>query len=95
MADDSTLPRAYLGVDNSFSGKLWRARAADEKLAAEHARRLGESDLVGRLLAGRNVALEDAQLFLNPTLKDLFPDPSSFTDMDVAAGVILDAIVSG
>jgi single-stranded-DNA-specific exonuclease len=95
MADDSTLPRAYLGVDNSFSGKLWRARAADEKLAAEHARRLGESDLVGRLLAGRHVALEDAQLFLNPTLKDLFPDPSSFTDMDVAAEVILDAIVSG
>ncbi len=87
--------RSFLGVDNSFSGKLWRARSVDDKLAAEHARRLGASDLVGRLLAGRNVSLDEAALFLNPTLKDLFPDPSSFTDMDTAAAVILEAIVSG
>ena len=50
---------------------------------------------MGRLLAARGVALGEAELFLNPTLKDLFPDPSSFADMDKAAGVILDSIVSG
>jgi single-stranded-DNA-specific exonuclease len=38
--------------------------------------------------------VDEAQLFLNPTLKDLFPDPSTFADMDKAAEVILDAIVS-
>ncbi|MBI1358833.1 MAG: single-stranded-DNA-specific exonuclease RecJ [Alphaproteobacteria bacterium] len=88
-------PRAFLGVENSFSGRVWRARAVDDQLAADHSRRLGAHDLVGRLLAGRGVQLDEAELFLNPTLKDLFPDPSTFTDMDVAAGVILDAIVSG
>ncbi len=67
----------------------------DEVLAAEHARRLQAPDLVGRLLAARGVELDEAQLFLNPTLKDLFPDPSTFADMDKAAEVILDAIVSG
>jgi single-stranded-DNA-specific exonuclease len=32
---------------------------------------------------------------LEPTLKALFPDPSSFADMDVAAALIEDAIVGG
>src|SRR5262245_2693334 len=86
---------SFLGVDQSLTGKVWRARAVDEQLAAAHARRLGAHELVGRLLAGRGVSLDDAELFLNPTLKALFPDPSTFADMDKAAGAILDAIVSG
>ena len=85
----------FLGVSHSLSGKAWRQRPTDEKLAAEHARRLQAPDLIGRLLAARGVALDEAQLFLNPTIKDLFPDPSTFADMDKAADVILDAIVSG
>lgn len=90
-----TAPAAFLGVTQSLSGRSWRQRAMDEQLAVEHARRLQAPDLVGRLLAARGVTLEEAQVFLNPTLKDLFPDPSSFADMDKAAEVILDAIVSG
>lgn len=86
---------AFLGVEKSLSGRRWRARAVDEQLAGQHARRLGSHELVGRLLAGRNVALDEAELFLNPTLKDLFPDPSRFADMDKAAGAILDAVISG
>lgn len=95
MADKSNIPAAYLGVSNSLSGKVWRQRPTDDGLAAEHARKLNSSDLVGRLLAARGVKVDEAQLFLNPTLKDLFPDPSSFADMDKAAEVILDSIVSG
>ncbi len=85
----------FLGVSQSLSGKAWRQRPTDDRLAAEHARRLNAPDLVGRLLAARGVKVDEAELFLNPTLKDLFPDPSSFADMDKAADVILDAIVSG
>lgn len=95
MADNSNISAAYLGVSNSLSGKVWRQRPTDDALAAEHARRLNSSDLVGRLLAARGVLPDEAQLFLNPTLKDLFPDPSTFADMDKATEVILDAIVSG
>lgn len=86
---------AFLGVSQSLSGRTWRQRPMDERIAVEHARRLKAPDLVGRLLAARGVAPDEAQLFLNPTLKDLFPDPSSFADMDKAAEVILDSIVSG
>jgi single-stranded-DNA-specific exonuclease len=83
----------FLGVGHSLSGRRWRARPVDEQLAANHARRLSAPDIVGRLLAGRGVQLEDAELFLNPTLKAFFPDPSTFADMDEAARVILDAII--
>jgi len=88
-------PSHFLGVSQSLSGKAWRQRPTDDRLAAEHARRLNAPDLVGRLLAARGVQPDEAELFLNPTLKDLFPDPSTFADMDKAADVILDAIVSG
>ncbi len=94
MADKSSSP-AFLGVSKSLSGKAWRQRPTDDALAAEHVRKLQTADIVGRLLAARGVKPDDAKLFLNPTLKELFPDPSSFADMDKAAEVILDAIVSG
>ncbi len=94
MADNLSAP-AFLGVSQSLSGRVWRQRATDDALAAEHARKLQVSDLAGRLLAARGVKADEAELFLNPTLKELFPDPSTFADMDKAAEVILDAIVSG
>jgi single-stranded-DNA-specific exonuclease len=85
----------FLGVAKSLSGKTWRQRPTDDQLAAEHSRRLKAPDVVGRMLAARGVKADEAELFLNPTLKDLFPDPSTFADMDKAAEEILDAIVSG
>lgn len=88
-------PPAFLGVTQSLSGRVWRQRPADDALAREHARKLHASDIVGRLLASRGVRVEDSERFLNPTLKDLFPDPSTFADMDKAADAILEAITSG
>lgn len=85
-------PAAFLGVSHSLSGRTWRQRAMQENLAREHARRLNAPDIIGRLLAARGVGVDEAELFLNPTLKDLFPDPSRFADMDEAARVILEAI---
>jgi single-stranded-DNA-specific exonuclease len=85
----------YLGVSHSFTGRSWRARPVDEALAAAHSRRLPAPDLIGRLLAGRGVPLDEADSFLHPTLKALFPDPSVFADMDQAAEAILNAIAGG
>jgi single-stranded-DNA-specific exonuclease len=58
-------------------------------------RRFGLPEIAARLMAARGVSLEAAEAFLAPTLKTHFPDPSSFQDMDEAARVIEDAIVSG
>jgi single-stranded-DNA-specific exonuclease len=44
----------------------------------------------GAGLASRGVRADQGADFLTPTLKALFPDPSSFMDMDAAASAILD-----
>lgn len=57
--------------------------------------RLGLPDIVARVLAGRGVGVEDASRFLDPTLKDLMPDPSSLTDMAAAVERLATAVERG
>jgi single-stranded-DNA-specific exonuclease len=52
----------------------------------------GLPDIVARVLAGRGVSAIDAARFLDPTIRDLLPDPSSLTDMDKAAGRLAEAV---
>ncbi|MEZ5960648.1 MAG: single-stranded-DNA-specific exonuclease RecJ [Hyphomonadaceae bacterium] len=86
---------AFLGVERSITGRRWRMREPDLALVEAFRRRFSLPEIAARLMAVRGVALDDAETFLAPTLKTHFPDPSSFTDMDEAARVIEDAIVSG
>ena len=53
----------------------------------------GVPDIVARVLAGRGVLPEDAERFLDPTIRDLLPDPASLTDMDKAAERIAEAVL--
>src|SRR5262249_5706741 len=86
---------AFLGVERSLMGRRWRTREADHALVQAFARRFSLPEIAARLMAVRGVTLDEAEAFLAPTLKTHFPDPSSFADMDEAARVIEDAIVSG
>lgn len=86
---------AFLGVERSLTGRRWRARDADIGMVEALRRRFSLPEIAARLLAARGVGLEHAEAFLAPTLKTHFPDPSSFADMDEAARVIEDAIISG
>ena len=53
---------------------------------------LGLDELLARALASRGVSADQGADFLSPTLRALFPDPSSFMDMDAAADAILNAL---
>jgi single-stranded-DNA-specific exonuclease len=83
---------AFLGVDSSISGRRWRSRLKDERLALALSQRLGLPEIVGRILAARNVGLDDAPLFLQPTLRELLPDPLHLRDMDRALARLFQAI---
>ena len=83
---------AVLGVVRSVSGRLWRQRPADDRTALALSQRLGVPDIVGRVLAGRGVGIEDGENFLNPSLKSALPDPSRLRDMDKAAERLADAV---
>lgn len=86
---------AYMGVAQSVRGFRWQERL-DGPLAHARATAIsqhhGLSDLMGRVLAARGVALDDVTVFLDPTLKSLMPDPSTLQGMDRCAARLADTI---
>ncbi|RZJ00583.1 MAG: single-stranded-DNA-specific exonuclease RecJ [Brevundimonas sp.] len=94
MADGGSQP-AFLGVSRSLSGRAWRQRPAEPALIRAHMQTLGLDEPLARALAARDVGADQGADFLEPTLKALFPDPSSFMDMDAAATAIVDALQAG
>jgi single-stranded-DNA-specific exonuclease len=86
---------AFLGVERSLTGRRWRARNSDDRLALALAQRLGVPEVVGRVLAGRGVSLEAAEDFMRPTLRAALPDPASIVDMERAARRLAEAIRAG
>ena len=81
-----------LGVSSSLTGKLWRLRASPEAEVSRIAREQRIDDVLARLIAARGIGADEAARFLAPRLKDYFPDPSSFADMDKAAALLWDAL---
>ena len=89
--------RFFLGVENSATGRAWRDRL-DERGSARAltiAQRLGIPELLARVLAGRGVEADEAEAFLDPTIKRLLPDPHTLTDMQAASARIAHAIEHG
>jgi len=89
-----TSERFFLGVERSATGRVWRDRL-DERGAARAltiAQRHGTPELLARVLAGRGVEADEAEAFLDPTIKRLMPDPHTLTDMEAASARIAHAI---
>src|SRR6185312_13294593 len=88
---------AFLGVERSATGRRWRDRldARGQAAALAIAQRHGLPELLARVLAGRGVAPEDAEAFLDPSIRTLLPDPSTLTDMDAAAARLAHAVTRG
>jgi single-stranded-DNA-specific exonuclease len=84
-----------LGVERSLLGRRWRQRAGDDRAGLALAQQLGVPEIIGRLLAARGVAVEQAERFLAPTLRDFLPDPSHLKDMDKAVARVAAAIAAG
>ncbi|MGO4705347.1 single-stranded-DNA-specific exonuclease RecJ [Microvirga sp. 2MCAF38] len=89
-------PRPFLGITSSAQGRTWieRCDAAQSTIALAIAQTHGLPDILARVLAGRGVGVQDAEIFLNPRLRDLMPDPYQLTDMQAAAEQLADAIVA-
>ena len=87
--------RYFLDVRASATGLAWEHRLSErqEQAALAIAQTEGVPDIVARILAGRGVTAETTARFLDPTIRDLLPDPASLTDMPRAAARIVEAIV--
>ncbi|MDD2326331.1 MAG: single-stranded-DNA-specific exonuclease RecJ [Alphaproteobacteria bacterium] len=85
----------FLGVEDSFTGRLWAARAYDERQALAMAQRYGLPDIIARSLSARGLDVETAPAFLEPRLRELMPDPSLLKDMDKAVSRFVLALERG
>lgn len=79
-----------LVCQKSVSGKSWFLRETSGGI--EIAQKLGEHEIVGKLLAGRGISLADAPRFLDPKLRDFMLDPSHLKDLDRGVGRLSKAI---
>lgn len=78
----------------SLTKKRWLLRAYEESHVLTFMQKLNLSPTIARFLAMRNVGLEAAPLFLEPSLRDHLPDPLLLKDMDKAVNRLLQAITS-
>lgn len=89
--------RLFLGVARSARGFAWRDRLGPgrEGIATALAQRLGLPDVLARVVASRDVGLDDAQAFLDPTIRAMMPDPRVMTDMVAASDRLAHAAERG
>lgn len=84
-----------VSTGKSVTGAEWVFHEVSERDVLTFSQRYGLPEVVGRVLSARGVTLENAEDFLNPTLKSMLPDPFSFLDMEKAAIRLADAVKKG
>ena len=88
--------RRFLDVERSFTGRAWTSPLAGDDLrrAAALSEEAGVPELVGRIMARRQVEPGDATTYLDPKLRDTMPDPRTFAGMDKVASRLTAAIAA-
>jgi single-stranded-DNA-specific exonuclease len=86
---------AALNVERSLGDKRWSIKQADENLVTHIAQNYNLPEFVARMLVQRGVGKNEVDGFLNPTLRDNFPDPFSFIGMCEFADDMAQAIMDG
>lgn len=76
----------------SLTGALWQLREADERLVAQLVQQYDLPEVLARIMAARGVRVEEAEHFLQPSLKHSLPDPMHLKDMEKAAARIVQAV---
>ena len=77
----------------SERGAVWVAHAADSRSVHALMNTHNLAEIIARIIVARGVAVDTAASFINPTLRDLLPDPMHLIDMQKAAERIAKAII--
>ncbi|MBU1305820.1 MAG: single-stranded-DNA-specific exonuclease RecJ, partial [Alphaproteobacteria bacterium] len=87
-------PRPFLDVSRSVTGRAWvdRLDLTTTRIATAIAQRSGVSEILARVMAARGVGLDEADSYLEPTIRGLMPDPSTLSAMDALADRLAKAI---
>jgi len=99
---------ASIGLDNnriSISGQQWRYRLSDkaskadllalsQALETQYGYISSIAQALSQCLLGRDIGPSQLDNFLRPSLKNLFPDPLSFLDMERAVEAMISALLA-
>ena len=80
-------------IENSVLGKSWISKKYNEETVSFLKNNFSLSEILSRLIAIRNIKVEDIDLFLNPKLKNILPNPFVLKDMDKSVERTLKAIL--
>ncbi len=84
---------AFLNVEASLTGRRWVGLSPDQdRMAEAMAQQTSLPRPVCQTLSRLGVPLDGAERYLQPTLKELLPNPSVLKDMDIAAARIVKAV---
>ena len=78
---------------NSVLGKDWISKNYSEETVNYLKDNFSLSEILSRLIAIRNIKIEEVQLFLNPKIKNLLPNPFILKDMEKAVDRTIKAII--
>ena len=78
--------------DNSVLGKNWISKKYNEDQVNFLKENFDLSEIVSKLIAIRNINIEEVKLFLNPKIKNFLPSPFILKDMEKAADRTVKAI---
>ncbi len=79
---------------SSVSGKNWIIKKYNSEIASYLKNNLNLSEIISKLLSIRNIKIEEVNLFLNPKIKNLLPDPFTLKDMEKSVNRTIKAILS-
>ena len=74
---------------SSVSGKNWIYKKFDYSDIKKFSEKYSLNEMVARLLSIRKKNIENIELFLNPTIKNLLPNPLHLKDMNKAVEAII------
>lgn len=81
------------GVTRSVRGLIWELHSQNDSIVMMLMQRLNISELLARMLYNRNVrSIADAEVFLNPMIKNLLPNPQKMLDMEKAIARVMRAL---
>ena len=79
---------------NSVLGKDWISKNYSEETVNYLKDNFSLSEILSRLIAIRNIKMEEVKLFLNPRIKNLLPNPFILKDMEKSADKLVENIIS-
>ena len=68
----------------SVTGARWIRAENDARIASGLVQDVGMPQALANILASRGITREQVALWLDPKIRDLMPDPSSLSDMDLS-----------